>query len=231
MTLPSKKSCLLFYVKFPEYGQVKTRLAKEIGNEHAIALYKCFVLDMLDVLTTIPQQICLCYTPQHAEQYVRDWLGENYLYIAQHGNSLGERMHNSFQQAFQQGFEYVVLAGSDLPDLPSHYLLEAFEQLQHYESIIGPSSDGGYYLLGFRHNTFFPEVFQQMQWSHSFVYIETLKKLKKRGLNFLVLPEWDDIDNFRELQQWYRRNQSENTLAARTITYLNNMRGIHILLK
>jgi rSAM/selenodomain-associated transferase 1 len=223
------KESLLFYVKFPEKGNVKTRLAKDIGEQHTVELYKCFVLDILAMLAETPQTVCICYAPEDAEQRFRAWLGDAYLYMAQQGDDLGERMNNSFQEALQHGFEKVVIIGSDLPDLPSQYIVKAFEKLRTFESVIGPSDDGGYYLLGFRNDTFFPEVFQDIIWSHPLVYTETLKKLEKRGVNFFRLPEWNDIDNLDELQQWYKRNRSENTRAIRTMTYIKNMKIMYAL--
>lgn len=216
----TSKECILFYVKFPKQGSVKTRLARDIGDKHAFELYKCFVLDILEMLATLSQIVCVCYTPGNSEYTFRMWLGEDYLYFPQQGNDLGQRMENSFRQAFRYGFEKAVLIGSDLPGLPSHFLVKAFEQLHSFDSVIGPSDDGGYYLLGFRRDTFFPEVLQGMTWSQPSVYEETLKRFERRGVNFFILPAWDDIDNLQELQQWYNHNRSDNTRATRTITYL-----------
>lgn len=213
------KECVLFYVKFPEKGKVKTRLAKDIGDEQAVELYRCCILDMLETLACIPQQICICYAPEDAEQQFKNWLGREYLYMPQRGRDLGERMNNSFQEAFRRGFQNVCILGSDLPDLPHQHVVKAFEQLRAFESVIGPSGDGGYYLLGFRNEIFFSEVFQGIIWSHSSVYAETIKKLERRGIKFLILPAWNDIDNLTELQQWYRHNQTDHPRATRTFMY------------
>ena len=213
--------CILFFVKYPEKGRVKTRLAKTIGDEHAAGLYQCFMLDMLATLEATSVMVCVCYTPEYAEQHFRAWLGHHHLYMAQQGNDLGERMNHAFQEAFQKGFERVLIVGSDLPDLPSYHITRAFVQLQTFGSVIGPSGDGGYYLLGFQKETFSSEVFQDIVWSHSSVYAETLKKLEQRHLAFFILPSWDDIDNLDELQQWYTRNRSaEVTRAKYTMQYI-----------
>ena len=213
--------CILFFVKYPEKKRVKTRLAKTLGDKHATGLYKCFILDMLATLEATSPIVCICYTPEHAEQHFRTWLGNHYLYMAQQGIDLGERMNHAFQAAFQKGFERVLILGSDLPDLPSHYITRAFEQLQAVDSVIGPSDDGGYYSLGFQKETFLPEVFQDMLWSHSSVCAETLKKLEQKNVAFSLLPSWNDIDNLDELQQWYTRNRSaETTRAKHTMHYI-----------
>ncbi|MBD3308960.1 DUF2064 domain-containing protein [candidate division KSB3 bacterium] len=228
----TRQACLLFYLKFPERGKVKTRLARDIGDEHAVELYCCFIRDMLETLAQIPQQICLCYAPQTAEPRFRRWLEGDFVYLPQHGNNLGERMGNSFQGAFRLGFERVVLIGSDLPDLPAQYVEMAFERLESYKSVIGPSGDGGYYLLGFRRETFVPEVFQDIGWSQSSVYEETLTKLTRHGTDFLALPVWHDIDNLSELHQWYSRQQVQQggtSRAVRTHAYVHHHLQAYIL--
>jgi rSAM/selenodomain-associated transferase 1 len=213
--------CLVFLVKYPEQGCVKTRLAKTLGDEHATGLYTCFILDMLATIEATSAMVCICYTPEHTEHRFRTWLGDQYLYMAQQGDDLGQRMTQAFQDAFQHGFERVLILGSDLPDLPLHCITRAFDQLQTVDSVIGPSGDGGYYALGFQKETFFPEVFQDMLWSRSSVYAATLKKLEHHHVTFSVLPAWNDIDNLDELQQWYRRNRStEATRVTHTMHYL-----------
>ena len=219
----SSTECLLFYVKWPEPGKVKTRLALHCGDDHAVGLYRCFILDMLDALAHNPQQVCICYAPEEALPDFKSWLKEAYLYLPQHGHDLGERMCHSFQDAFRLGFQSVCLVGSDLPDLPPDYVQEAFERLSFYESVIGPSVEGGYYLLGFRKETFFPGIFSNMNWSKSTVYRETINRYEQHGTKFTALPPWNDIDDLQELQEWYRNNRNVNTLAARTLTYLHGM--------
>ncbi len=215
--------CLLFYVKWPEPGKVKTRLALHCGNDHAVGLYRCFVLDMLDSLAHNPQPVCICYTPEEALPDFKSWLKETYFYLPQHGQDLGERMCRSFQDAFRLGFKSVCLIGSDLPDLPPDYIREAFEHLSVYESVIGPSIEGGYYLIGFREETFFPELFRNVQWSISSVYRETVVRYEQRGTKFFVLSPWNDIDDLQDLRQWYGKNRNGSTRAARTLEYLKGM--------
>ncbi len=223
-----EKECILFYVKFPENGKTKTRLAKGLGDGHAVGLYRCFILDMLNMLATIPQQVCVGYFPEHAGSYFKEWLGKAYLYFPQKGTDLGERMKHSFQQAFQQGFEKVVIIGSDLPDLPSDIIAKAFEELRSFDTVIGPAVDGGYYLLGFHHDTFFPEVFEDITWSTSAVFDQTLKKFEQFGLTFSILSEWHDIDTFFELQQLYNKHRHTNRKTTKTISYLDKMKGVSL---
>jgi rSAM/selenodomain-associated transferase 1 len=219
----SSAECLLFFVKWPEPGKVKTRLAINCGDDNAVGLYRCFILDMLDALAQNPQPVCICYSPEEALPDFKSWLKEKYMYLPQRGNDLGERMRHSFQDAFRLGFDSVCLTGSDLPDLPAEYVREAFEHLAAYESVIGPSVEGGYYLMGFRKETFFSGIFDGINWSQSTVYRETIRKYEERGTKFIALPPWNDIDDLQGLKEWYRKNRNFKTHSARTMTYLNGI--------
>lgn len=219
-------TCILFYAKFPERGRVKTRLAKHIGDKHALELYKCFILDMLETFDSIALRggdthICICYAPESAEQAFREWLGTDYVYWPQQGNDLGERMSQSFRQAFQMGYEQAVIIGSDLPDVSGATIVSAFEELRSRDTVIGPTDDGGYYLLGFRHDTFAPEVFENIAWSTSSVYPETLTKIDRAGLTVSMLPKWSDVDNYEDLQKFYKRNRQRQ--VTKTIAYVEQI--------
>ena len=220
------KECLLFYVKWPEAGKVKTRLAKRLGDEHAVGLYRCFILDMLTAFGRNSHPIFICFTPKEAELHFQCWLGSTYHYLPQSGHDLGARMCHSFQYAFQCGFQSVCLVGSDLPGLPPEYVNEAFTRLHQYDSVIGPSYDGGYYLLGFRQTTFFPEIFQGIRWSQSTVYQETIEKYAQQSATFFPLFSWNDVDTVHDLEQWYLRHQDDETLAPRTLAYTRRLYGL-----
>jgi rSAM/selenodomain-associated transferase 1 len=215
----SEQECILFYVKFPEKGQVKTRLARDIGNEHAIELYKCFILDIVETLSTLSQSACICYAPEDSGGAFRDWLGDNFLYAPQQGENLGARMKHSFQQIFQQGFKKALLIGSDSPDLPANIFIQAFKELETSDMVIGPASDGGYYLSGFCENSFSPEVFEDITWSTAMVFDQTCKKIEEQGLMYSKLPVWHDIDTLPGLQAFYERNSDNPQRAKRTMAY------------
>lgn len=224
----SSAECLLFFVKWPEPGKVKTRIAKSCGYDHAAGLYRCFILDMLDAFAKNPQPVCICSSPEDSLPGFKSWLKEEYLYMPQRGRDLGERMCNSFQDAFRLGFQSVCLVGSDLPDLPPEYVREAFEHLSVYESVIGPSVEGGYYLIGFRKELFSPEIFDKINWSQPSVYRETINRYEERGTRFISLPSWNDIDDMQDLKRLYNNCKNSTERAPRTMTYLLDM---EILLK
>ncbi len=199
--------CLLFFMKSPEKGKVKSRLAAVIGDELAAKLYKEFATQMLSTLQKGDFPFHVCFYPKDALSALKEWLGDQYRYIPQKGKNLGERMRNSFMEAFDMGFKRVVLIGSDIPDLPVEFVKEAFASLGNEDGVIGPACDGGYYLIGFKESTFSPQVFEGLTWGTETVFDKTMEVLRKLNLKFHILPRWRDIDTIEDL---VRLNQPFN---------------------
>ena len=192
--------CLLFFIKNPGKGKVKTRLASAIGDKMAAKLYRRFLLEMLFTLNKGTFLFYLCYSPESSLNDLKDWLGDHYLYMPQWGENLGERMKSGFVEAFSMNFKKVVLIGSDIPDLPLEFIEEAFTSLQEKDVVIGPSFDGGYYLIGFKNNAFSPRVFDGIHWSTGSVFEETLNILKQEGLTVHTLQPLRDFDTVEDLR-------------------------------
>ena len=197
--------CLLFFLRNPEKGKVKTRLASAIGDKMAVKLYKRFLLRMLFTLNGGTFLFYLCYSPESSLSDLKGWLGDNYLYMPQAGENLGERMKNGFIDAISMNFKRVVLIGSDIPDLPLEFIEEAFTSLREKDVVIGPSFDGGYYLIGFKNKTFSPRVFDGIPWSTKRVFEETITVLKQEGLTVHTLHPLRDIDTIDDLRNHPRR--------------------------
>ncbi len=224
-----QNECLIFYVKLPKEGYVKTRLAQDIGNEHAVNLYRCFILDLTSTLQKLSQDVIFCYSPQDAESFFRSWLGDKFdssfghngfNYVPQSDADLGTRMRHSFEQAFKNGYKRAVLIGSDSPDLPKEILELAFVKLKTYDAVIGPATDGGYWLIGFNSKGFCPSVFEQISWSSETVFGETMKKLSQTKSSVALLPKWIDIDNYDALFRWYESQKPLSTNGSYTLSYM-----------
>jgi len=166
----------------------------------AVKLYKRFVLEMLATLNKGTFLFYICFHSGDDLNDLRNWLGGHYLYMRQIGENLGERMKNAFIEAFSMNFKRVVLIGSDIPGLPLEFIEEAFQSLEEKNVAIGPSFDGGYYLIGFRDKTFLPRPFEKIHWSTSRVFEETMKILEHEGLTVHVLPPRRDIDTVEDLK-------------------------------
>jgi len=191
---------LLFFIKNPEKGRVKTRLASAIGDEMALKLYRRFLLEMLSTLNRGTFLFYLWFYPGDSLNDLKNWLGDHYLYAPQMGENLGERMKNGFMEAFSMNFKRVVLIGSDIPDLPLEFIEEAFTALRNHDVVIGPALDGGYYLIGFRDETFSPKVFGGIPLSTEHVFEDTMKVLDREELTVHLLKPLRDIDTIEDLR-------------------------------
>jgi rSAM/selenodomain-associated transferase 1 len=196
---------LLFFIKNPEKGKVKTRLASTVGDEIAVKQYRRFLLEMLSTLNRGTFLFYLCFQPEDSLNDLKRWLGDDYLYIPQQGEDLGEKMKNGFIDAFAMNFKRVVLIGSDIPELPLEFIEEAFTSLRDKDVVIGPSFDGGYYLIGFKDKNFSHRLFKGIPWSTKRVFEETMKVLKQEGLTVHTLQPLRDIDTIDDLRNLVKR--------------------------
>jgi rSAM/selenodomain-associated transferase 1 len=215
-----RDECVIFYVKWPQKGRVKTRLSREVGGDCAVALYRCFILDLADTLKKLSQDVILCYSPKDAEAQFRSWLGERFHYLPQTDGDLGTRMNESFVRAFAKGYKRALLIGSDTPDLSVEDLQQAFKELEENDAVIGPAVDGGYWLIGFQSGSFTPCVFEGISWSTKTVFSETMKRFRGENLRVWELPERMDIDSLDALSIWYEGRNPLSKAASRTRSYL-----------
>lgn len=198
----SMLNALAVFAKAPIAGQVKTRLCPPLTFEEAAELYRCFLIDSVSRACTLADvHICLAFTPAHSAPLFREVLRFPLRYIPQRGASLGEREANLFTELLQAGYARVVIVGSDIPTLPLAHLRDAFALLAdpRNDVVIGPSKDGGYYLLGARQ--LHPALFENIPWSTSSVFAETLEQARHSGLTVAQVPAWYDVDAEAELQQ------------------------------
>jgi rSAM/selenodomain-associated transferase 1 len=218
--MENQDACVLCFVKYPEKGQVKLRLIANLDDDVVVELYRNFVLDLVSLLKKLDTQFYLCFSPLNAQKKYQEWLGSSYSYVPQEGNDLGERMKNGFCYAFTEEFRRVILIGSDSPDLPGDFLRNAIVELQTHDMVLGPSFDGGYYLIGFRDDTFLPSVFDGISWSSSSVFQETISRIKNAGRSLSLLPVWSDVDIISDLKNLVRRNRNTPFKSSHTISYL-----------
>ncbi len=213
-------SRILLFARAPEHGKVKTRLARAIGNDDALALYRRFTADLVAMLTPLPFDLSIFFHPAKGQKMVKDWLGDANRLYAQKGQDLGERMANAFRQAFAEGAQQALLLGTDIPDLPARFILEGFEQLHRNDAVIGPAADGGYFLIGFQRQAFHPGWFTQIDWGSVNVLQTQIKKITQDHKSVYRLPQWPDIDEIDDLREFWRKNRDHPQQAPRTINYI-----------
>ena len=140
--------------------------------------------------------------------------------IPQRGRDLGERLRNGFADAFSKGFRGAMAIGSDSPDLPEGIVIEAREALEVHDVVIGPSIDGGYYLIGFKPDTFLPKAFDGIAWSTDAVFRETVDRLKEAALDVLILPPWSDVDTLDDLIVLCKGGRNPSFNSSETMKYV-----------
>lgn len=202
----------VLFLKYPEPGRVKTRLAEAVGPERAARLARRFAERTLAAVDDLGLEAGICFTPPEREADLRAWLGPGRTCFAQRGADLGERMEAAFLDAFARGAERVVLTGTDAPDRPPELLAEALERLDDHDAAIGPATDGGYTLLAMRRESFTPEAFRGMDWGSSAVLAQTLDALRRAGRSVWVLPPWPDIDDEAALREYLERCPEDGRL-------------------
>ena len=212
---------ILLFVKYPEPGKVKTRLEPLLGKVHAAGLYECFVRDLLETLNGTGHVLTILFAPPEKGIEVARLFGKGHQYRPQEGADLGERMKNAFLGCFAEGKTSVVLLGSDLPDLFGGILQDAFSSLATSDGVLGPSVDGGYYLIGFRKEGFLPSIFDNVPWSTDSVLSETLKRFHEARRTVALLPWGRDLDTPEDLRDFRRRNLATPFARSRTMTFLN----------
>jgi len=217
-----ERKAMIFFLKYPEPGQVKTRLAEEIGDQHAVGLYKSFVRDLLGRFELLDCHLHLFMTPPEKVADLQRWLLRLYPLHIQVGNNLGERMRNAFYTLFSMGYKSCIVAGSDYPDMPSAIPRLGLKMLSNNNAVISPSLDGGYCLLGFRTDKICREAFQDIDWSTSRVFQQTMTALNKKGVYPKLLPQWQDVDTFEDLIGLVKRHQDPDDpfLRSHTMNYI-----------
>ena len=211
---------ILLFVKAPIRGQVKSRLAAVLGQDAALELYRNFVLDILTSIEKSGVPCRICHHPPDGGEIVKTWLGDRFRYMPQEGKDIGERMERAFRRAFSEGASRAVLIGSDIPDLPPALLRDAVERLDRTGAVIGPAKDGGYYLIGFRNDAFFPGIFRVQEWSTGTVFKKTLQIFEEEQREVSVLTSWQDVDTIDDLKDLMERSRSSDSGAPRTMAYI-----------
>ncbi len=206
------RSALFVMAKDPRAGHVKTRLCPPLDPDTAARLYRCFLLDVLDLVAAVPGvDPVVAYTPPEARAAFAHLVDRHFRLVPQEGSDLGARLENTFRVLFQQGYDRVAAVSTDSPDLPPEYLREAFRRLEESPVVMGPCPDGGYYLIGM--SRLVPDLFREMPWSTEGVVSLTEERARRLGLDIARLPEWHDVDTAADLGRLCR----ELTRAAQPV--------------
>jgi len=190
---------LIIFAKRPTPGKVKTRLTPYITPTEAAELYEAFVTDIICSTHKLKcERVIIAYTPSNAEVTFHSICGQSVEYLPQKGHNLGERMKNAFRYSFDKGSKRTVIIGTDSPTLPVSYMQKAFDTLKEVPVTIGPTLDGGYYLIGLSEQN--DAIFDGVDWSTSRVFGQTLTRIQAINKQLYVLPPWYDVDTSDNLE-------------------------------
>jgi rSAM/selenodomain-associated transferase 1 len=209
-------TAVVVFAKAPRAGAVKTRLCPPLSPAAAARLYRCFLLDTLDRVRAVGGITpVIAYAPRRARAFFAAAQPRMRL-VPQTGSDLGARMAGTFERLFARGFTAVVMVGADSPTLPPDYLRAAVRTLGAgtVDGVLGPSDDGGYYLIGLRAPC--PELFAGVPWSTGRVLAETLERGRRAGWRLGSLPGWYDVDSVEDLRRLAAELRTTRGLAVRT---------------
>ncbi len=200
------KCALGLMVKVPIAGAVKTRLTPPLTSGEAETLSACFLRDMATTLSGLSgdeTEGVVLYTPVGAEEILHDLLPNKFRLVPQQGETLGERLTNAATELLNGEFDSVCLINSDSPTLPSEILSNAVSLLAHKGDrvVLGPSQDGGYYLIGLKHPHRY--LFERIVWSTADVLAQTIERAADIDLPVDLLSMWYDVDEAATLHLLY----------------------------
>lgn len=196
----NQDQALIIFVRNPEKGKVKTRLAATVGADAALHIYK----KLLQHTFAVSQQTNADRFVFYADVVESDdvWSGQGYHKQLQAAGDLGDKMKAAFAEVFAKGYAKAVIIGSDCPELTSNHLQAAFGKLHTHDVVIGPALDGGYYLLGMKR--LHAVLFQNKAWSTGTVFRDTIQTATDHSLLFFALGVLADVDEEKDLPQSWK---------------------------
>jgi rSAM/selenodomain-associated transferase 1 len=217
-------NALCLFVKAPRLGEVKTRMQPQLSPRDTLSLYKAMAEDLLERIDGHREfDLHPFFFPPDCAVDIGQWLGNKYKCLPQEGDDLGSRMHNAFRWTRARAYRKTIIVGSDIPMLDAGVITAALDCLDASDVVLGPSRDGGYYLIGMREPH--RELFREISWGTGRVYRETLEKILRQGLSVDTVPELDDLDTFEDVCAFWQRvrTSSEFAESKRTSVVLSSL--------
>jgi uncharacterized protein len=199
---------LLIYTRFPQPGKTKTRLIPALGEEGAASTHRAMTEHLLRQARHVAasRRVAIeIWFDGGTEALMQTWLGRDCRYKAQCAGDIGARMARGFTDAFAEGAQRCVLAGCDCPEVTPDLLRTALDALVHHDLVLGPVSDGGYFLIGLRRSAASAAstaLFEEIAWSTPVVFAQTVQAARKLGLRTFLLPLLHDVDRPEDLWRW-----------------------------
>lgn len=209
-TVPPPPQRLLVFARLPEIGRVKTRLAAAIGDERALAVHEAMLRDVLGAMRSSEEtevEVVWAPTESAGGELLHRAFGSHRLAL-QTGETLGDRLAMAFSERFFfHRTQKIVAIGIDDPRLPRGLVDHAFLLLDSCDWVVGPATDGGYYLIGCRAAAFDTDIFTGVEWGTSTVLKTTIGRIAEWESTVAILPERSDIDVAEDLERFEREGE------------------------
>lgn len=203
------EQAIILFAKYPEEGKVKTRLAESIGEQKAAQFSQlCSDMSFKAVKRIGRLDKYVCIADKKNKERFKDWIGDEFKIKFQKGGTLGEKIFNLFKSTFKKKYNKIVFLVTDIPDVSTDIIIKAFLKLENKDFVIGPTTDGSYYLIGM--NKPFKDIFQNITFGRSQVLEKTIEKINEMGLSYELLKKLYDIDYYEDLINWSEQNTQKN---------------------
>lgn len=216
----NKTEALVIVAKYPEIGDVKTRLARYIGAELASQLYLGFIRDLGARFGQGPRPLFWAYTP--AERDFASLVNSGSQYFPQEGETLGARLLNIFRRLLREGYQRIIIMSSDSPHLPLEWIDEAFARLGEVDAVFAPADDGGYNFVGLKAEH---DLFTGIEMSTPRVLAETLERAQALNLSVHLLPASFDVDAVEDVEKLRRFLSESDAPLVHTREVLKRLEG------
>ena len=217
------KRALIIFTRVPIPGKTKTRLRQILTPEECAEAHSAFLRDQIDACTRPDRwDLTVFFGSEGPLEVLRTLLPGQNEFEPQTGETLGERMEQAIRSTLERGYDRCVLVGADLPELTADRIVEAFEALEESDAVLGPTADGGYYLVGCRRPC--PELFAGQSYVGNTVYEQTLRAARDAGLVVRTVLPLQDMDEPQDLRELARRLQKKpETCCPDTRKFLRNL--------
>ena len=212
------KKAIICFTRVPRPGQTKTRLLPLLRPEQCVELHLAFLRDLSSVYEQINADLFVAYTPDPDPSVLQNIFPKSRSFFPQQGDDLGEKMFHAIEQVLKKGYDACILTGSDLPLMKAEHLNSGFSALENADVTLGPTSDGGYYLVGMKKPC--PEVFSKQEYGCSTVWNNTLAAVEKAGYSFAPTLTCDDVDTPDDLKKLWTIIQDTSSHSAKFLDLL-----------
>ena len=205
------KQAIICFTRVPKAGQTKTRLTPYLSGEQCAQLHWAFLWDLADIYSAMDADLLVAHTPDPDWEALKA-IFPDARFFPQEGNDLGAKMNHALNLALSMGYEKCILTGSDLPLMTKDHLSSGFDALDKADVTLGPTSDGGYYLVGIKEER--PFLFKNQAYGYGNVFENTVAAVHAAGKTFCPAMSCNDVDTPEDLHNLLKTLNPESHTAA-----------------